>query len=166
MDTLKQKITASIITEFWRMYGGNNNRVTGMNELDLEDSDCDEAKNSSIATGITELMSDQWRFEQTPRFDFASGTVDNHELRFQAYHGVLQHLTLSKQGSVIIKKDEDDFRHEPKLHEIRDWSSILARPSNVVGSKNSGDVPVALVSKVEAIFPPFVGVGHEQKEGD
>ncbi|KAK5283804.1 hypothetical protein LTS13_000389 [Exophiala xenobiotica] len=169
-------ITQSIVREFWRMYGGDQERRAGFNEVTLGSAECAEDTNPEIASGVKELMSNAWRFEQTPRFDFASGTVDGKALTFQANRGVLEHLSLKSVSGGSVERAKSDFKEEIKLHDVKSWkglntggntntntqeqdgqivpeASALAR--NSASSGGGGDVPDALVKRIEAIFPRY-----------
>jgi hypothetical protein len=162
---VKSEITEKIAREFWRMYGGGAQpRRIGWNEVSLGADECAEDKNPEIAAGVAELMSDAWRFEQTPRFDFASGVLGGREVTFQANRGVLEHLVVkgSAGGDVLLeRRRQDGFREPVKLHNVHDWKALFATGSahgakgakDATASDSFGQVSDALVDRIEAIFP-------------
>ncbi|KIW91367.1 uncharacterized protein Z519_08263 [Cladophialophora bantiana CBS 173.52] len=113
---IRAEITEAITREFWKMYGGGDNkaRKPGVDEITIAAS-CPASSSSSssslspegwcnennpaIASGMQELTSASWVFEQTPRFEFASGMVENHEVGLSANRGVLKSLTLRSPGA-------------------------------------------------------------------
>ncbi|KAK5431869.1 hypothetical protein LTR34_004988 [Exophiala xenobiotica] len=171
---VKTGITQSIVREFWRMYGGDQERRAGVNEVTLGSEECAEDTSPEIASGVKELMSNAWRFEQTPRFDFASGTVDGKAVGFQANRGVLEHLSLKSVSGGSVERAKSDFKEEIKLHDVKSWKGLItggntntntqeqagqivpeasALARNSASSGGGGDVPDALVKRIEAVFP-------------
>ncbi len=168
-EEVKQEITQSIVREFWRMYGADQERRTGLNEVTLGSEECAEDTNPDIASGVKELMSNAWRFEQTPRFDFASGTVDGTAVAFQANRGVLEHLSLKSVSGASMERAKSDFKEEIKLHDVKSWKGLITggntqeqngQNSIENSARNSAwsegaDAPDALVKRIEAVFPRY-----------
>lgn len=147
--SLRADITAFIVRQFWTMYGGDKRQEDGINEIELTGPSSYselEGQNLQIADGVSELMSPSWIFEQTPRFDFKSGVLDNHELSFYADKGKLKFLDLespvpgSEQnpGGLIRRKRRKHFggtkgygprENETKLSHVEDWRTLLAQGS-------------------------------------
>lgn len=170
-EETREEITEAIIREFWNLYGTGLSRQPGRNEVTL---DPDEASIPEIAAGVEELMSDAWRFEQTPRFDFASGVLDGAEVQFQANRGVLEHLTVRSVdapatgqdggGGRLLELKKSDFSHQVKLHEVQSWRRLItsgAGDQDVAHKGQTNHLPDALVQRIEAIFPPSSTEGRE-----
>ncbi|EXJ77723.1 hypothetical protein A1O3_09952 [Capronia epimyces CBS 606.96] len=165
---VRTQITEAIIDEFWNMYGAGQTRQPGMNEITIGHLDCAADRNPEVAAGVAELMSDAWRFEQTPRFDFSSGVLDGMSVGFQASHGVLEHLTLKRSdGALLVQKQNDDFGQAVKLSDVKSWRDLVqsgqgpgdsrdqspaVRPAASIAPRNI-NVPDSLIRMVEAIFP-------------
>ena len=148
-DSLRKDITGFVTRQFWTMYGGDEPRRNGVNDITLTSppSHSDLAQqNHKIADGVSELMSPSWVFEQTPRFDFASGMLENHELNFYVDKGRMRYIDLmspvpgSEQdpgGPVWRKRKKQlgDFEgfgpseSEVKLSHVEDWQELLAEDS-------------------------------------
>ncbi|KIV78749.1 hypothetical protein PV11_06362 [Exophiala sideris] len=162
-QALRKEITENIVREFWRMYGGSAQRRVGWNEVTLGAEECAEDKNPEIAAGVAELMSHAWRFEQTPRFDFSSDVLDGLEVAFQANRGVLEHMLVKDPaGGVMVERQKEDLDQPVKLHDVRSWKGLITRGTTQEENKDvatasavPGDVEVsvALVDRIEAIFP-------------
>ncbi|KIX95479.1 uncharacterized protein Z520_08996 [Fonsecaea multimorphosa CBS 102226] len=101
-EVVRAEITEAITREFWKMYGGGEARKPGTDEITLA-AGANEF-NSAIASGVQELTSPSWIFEQTPRFEFASGMLENHEIILSANRGVLKSLTV--QSPVAVPDSE------------------------------------------------------------
>lgn len=96
-DTIRKDITEAIVQRFWDMYGVDQPRVAGVNEITLNPIQSFgelEVQNPFIASGVQELRSPAWIFSETPRFDFKSGMLENHELTFYARGGNILNLEL------------------------------------------------------------------------
>ncbi|KIX05051.1 uncharacterized protein Z518_05923 [Rhinocladiella mackenziei CBS 650.93] len=162
---LKKEITEAIAREFWNMYGDNQTRHTGLNEVTLGPEEREVGGNPEIAAGVRELRSNAWRFMQTPRFSFSSGVLDGAEVSFQAHHGNLECLTL-KLTSKDPQEVSFEWRRNPeddvKLNEVNSWKELLdavQRESKGSAASTLSDstvqVPDALVARLEAVFPRF-----------
>ncbi|KIW46315.1 uncharacterized protein PV06_01994 [Exophiala oligosperma] len=166
-DTLRGEITRHIIREFWLMYGGggggvaDHGRMAGIDEVTLGPEECDHDKNPEIADGVRELMSNEWRFEQTPRFEFASGVLDGAEVELTANRAVVERLALheefaggerSERPRSTVEWDKTDFDGEIKLHDVQSWKRVLGGQNRETESLGVSD---ALVKRIEAIFPSW-----------
>ncbi|OAP54328.1 hypothetical protein AYL99_11429 [Fonsecaea erecta] len=92
-EVVRAEIMEAITREFWKMYGGVDARKPGVVEITLAAGA--EPRNEldpAIAAGVRELTSPSWIFEQTPRFEFASGMLEHHEVKLCANRGVLKSL--------------------------------------------------------------------------
>ncbi|KIW82552.1 hypothetical protein Z517_05579 [Fonsecaea pedrosoi CBS 271.37] len=94
-EAIRVEITEAIKREFWKMYGEDSVRRPGVDEITLPAGTEEyDVLNPVVATGMQELISPSWIFEQTPIFDFASGMLEQHEVQLCANRGVLKTLTL------------------------------------------------------------------------
>lgn len=154
-EEARREITEAIMREFWDMYADDQTRTPGLNEVTLGSAeDGAAASNGEIAAGMEELMSDAWRFEQTPRFDFTSGVLDGAEITFHANHGVLEHLTLrTGSGDDVLQMNKDDFDAPVKLHKVKQWGDVLRPRGDAPTSSKDISMPETLIKRVEAIFP-------------
>ena len=162
-EGLKAAITDSVMAEFLALYGGQS-EMQGQ-PVDVFDEDCKEAKNPAISTGVKELMTSDWRFGQTPRFDFDSGTMDGTQFQFEANRGLIETLRLIDTAATgeryTAEQRLDTLRH---LHSISNWESLidgvgLATPHEdeallePVGLSTRATGNRSLIRRLESIFP-------------
>ncbi|KIW18584.1 hypothetical protein PV08_02872 [Exophiala spinifera] len=173
-ESVREDITRRIAREFWRMYGADRTRAAGINEITLGSEQCvvgaDGDPPSEIANGVRELMSNAWRFEQTPRFDFASGMLDGAEVFLTANRAVLERLAVRKLGEEqLVEWAKADFGREIKLHDLRSWQSLIGGSGRQTGKIDDDEGPRveegvgvgvsdALVKRVGAVFPQWPAV--------
>jgi lipoate---protein ligase len=145
----KNCITEAIATQFWHLYGGSQQGVAGVNEIILSSPVSLEElaeQNPIIAKGHQELASSAWTFEQTPKFDFDSGMLENHAIKFHAVKGVLKQLEVTSPvpgsgespGGMVWRQHKRDFgggaaragtedgEDNIKLHEVKNWRTLVA----------------------------------------
>ena len=156
-NRIKHEITRAIVQQFWDMYTydylheDNVTEVIVSSPNSLEEI---ERQNPIIAAGMKELMSPAWTFGQTPKFDFKSGMLNDHEVNFHAVKGTLKQIELKslvpfpqsspdealwtqrrksvgKAGNQAGMKDEDEV---VKLHEVEDWKSLVSELPQVDAS--------------------------------
>ena len=148
-DRLRDAIIDSVSKEFAVMY----DRPLGKEPTLL--GDYDATGNAKVATGMEELMTDEWRFGQTPRFDFSNGPVDGFELGLHANRGLVERVTLKE----IDTGEQADraLDQELRIWEIQDWSDAL---ENVNGSSTGfrslaakAFSSPAMVRSLQAAFP-------------
>jgi len=146
-DSKKRKelgtvVAKSITTEFWKMYGDNEQPQ----QRELGDPECDAERNSNIAGGVRELMTNAWRFEQTPRFEFDSGEMDGYRVKFEVKNGTFDgpiRVTTSDNESNEIDPTADSMGSNSfPLDGVQGWNAI-------------GGLPKSLLSRLEGIFPSF-----------
>ncbi|RMZ87686.1 hypothetical protein DV736_g5086, partial [Chaetothyriales sp. CBS 134916] len=93
--SLRDSITRAIIQQFRTMYG------QGSEVMEVGDQDLMTEHNSRIRHGANEMATNEWRFGQTPKFDFQSGLVQWHcqedEIVFHCNRGTVGQLT-SRDG--------------------------------------------------------------------
>jgi lipoate-protein ligase A len=152
-NNIRKDITEAIVRQFWAMYGNGQAREHGTSEITLAaptSFDELEEQNPWLAKGVQELMSPAWIFEQTPKFDFKSGMLENHEVDLHADKGALKSLSLrgpvpgsadSPDGLVWRQRRKDfgnteahhsarDGEEKVKLHQVKDWKGLLANTSS------------------------------------
>ena len=121
--------------------------------VNVGSDDCQPEINPKLASGVEELRSDAWRFEQTPKFDVEVGSVEDVPLKMQIKHGQIDtvEITMSHNSAVA----HADFEHGleqalvgRKLHEIKAWHQLL----------NGPQLPQQVVEQLSSIFP-FVSTG-------
>lgn len=154
-----KQITAAIVRQFWSMYGKPD-------ELDLHKTEgkdgCSdsqeirlalptseeelEAQNQLIAQGVAELTSPSWLFDQTPKFDFTSGVLEDHRVDFSAAKASITSLKVSSGDSV----SEEGFGGaiaaesvDTKIYAVNDWKALLP------------NIPTVLARRLGAIFPKY-----------
>ncbi|KAL6242032.1 hypothetical protein RBB50_010943 [Rhinocladiella similis] len=167
---IREEITEHIVREFWRMYGAGQTRRVGINEITLGSEECDDDdeddRNPELAVGVRELMSNEWRFEQTPRFDFASGVLDGTEVTLTANRAVVERLSVQKLGEEPIEWTKDDFDHEIKLHDVQSWKGMFDGgsrgkqvPQNAQQGQGQGTeivgVSDTLIKRIDTVFPQW-----------
>ena len=140
-NEFKEVIVRGIIKEFLKMYGD------GL-EVEVGDEEVQAKENGKISQGVEELKANDWRFLQTPRFEFESGSVDGLELKFDANRGTMGNAILQSYQNDELKTDAAEVR----LYEVKDWSEVLRTLSQGV----EWDVET-LASRLEAIFPRWHG---------
>ncbi|ETN46270.1 uncharacterized protein HMPREF1541_00454 [Cyphellophora europaea CBS 101466] len=89
-DELSQAVQQAIISEFSELYAAGG----GIEAMQLSDQDCHESENASIAQGVKELQSDEWRFCQTPRFSFRCPSGDSRFAGFEVNRGYIERISL------------------------------------------------------------------------
>lgn len=95
-DQLRRTITRAIVQEFKTVYGQSE-------EYEVGDEDCHVVKN------IDEITTNDWKYSQTPRFEF-NRSIDDESIAMSVNHGVVENAS---------------FDVRPILHEVTDWKSIV-----------------------------------------
>ncbi|KIW67727.1 hypothetical protein PV04_06959 [Phialophora macrospora] len=147
-NDIRKDITEAIVRQFWAMYGNGQRREPGVNEITLDaptSFDELEEQNPWLANGVQELMSPAWIFEQTPKFDFTSGMLENHQVDLHANKGALKSISLrspvpgsadNPDGFVWRQRRNDfgnteahhgarDSEEKVKLYQLDDWKALL-----------------------------------------
>ena len=141
-DELRNLVIEAITLEFRKMYGH------GMRTLDVGDDDVYSEGNKKVAEGVGEMMTNEWRFSQTPRFDFNS---EEGEISFHANRGVVEEL--SSRGG---RGDEDVFeKTDLHLHAVQNWPKTL---KEVMGDDQGLSTPwnnKALMEQITGVFPQW-----------
>ena len=148
-DELRDAVIEAITHEFGRMYGAR----TGTREV--SDEDVYAKCSSKIADGVREMMANEWRFGQTPKFEFESGIVgeanEEDQINFHANRGVVERLS-SRVGHGGEEVFEDP---QLRLHTVRDWGKTL---KEVMGNDEALSTPwnnEVLMQRMAAVFPPW-----------
>ncbi len=89
-ERLRDSIITAVSGQFASMYHRPPERETIL----LGDDDATGI--AKVADGVEELMTDEWRFGQTPRFVYNSGVVDGFELGLHANRGLIEKITLTE----------------------------------------------------------------------
>ncbi|OCT52176.1 hypothetical protein CLCR_08411 [Cladophialophora carrionii] len=147
-NNIRKDITEAIVHQFWTMYGTGQLRKPGINEIILsapasfEDL---EEQNPWLAQGVQELVSPSWIFEQTPKFDFRSGMLDNHEVVLHADKGAIRSIgwkspvpgSADNPDGLVWRQRRKDFGktaahhgardsdENVKLYQVQDWQALL-----------------------------------------
>ena len=161
-DKLMQSIINSITTKFLALYCPE--KTTQAQTVEVSDEDCQMETNGTIAAGVEELMTNEWRFGQTPRFDFDSGVLQSLQVQFHANRGVLESLKIkdmTSDGSVAV----EGTPHGPiELHKIDSWKTVIkylqllnqSSDSTASNIKRLGEKVVGngvVMERLESIFP-------------
>ncbi|RMZ75694.1 hypothetical protein DV738_g5346, partial [Chaetothyriales sp. CBS 135597] len=117
---LRDSIMRAVIQQFYATYG------QGSDLIEVGDQDVMAEGNASIRQGADELTTNEWRFGQTPKFEFQSGLVEWHghkdELAFASNRGgAVDQLSLRDGNCRAISIE--DLRLD--LHTVQDWSETL-----------------------------------------
>lgn len=124
-DKLRSQIMDEITQAFLRVYDA---------DIPVEhvgDQDCAQEVNNSIAKGVNELMTDEWRFEQTPRFEFFGKVIDGKQLTLNAKDGYIQEARLGSKGVPVHQRSKVELQRRQKIHEIQNWRDMFS-PSAVI----------------------------------
>ena len=161
---LESAIVDNVTAEFLRLYG--QTRDTQPRPLEVSDQECRLETNVKIADGVNELMSNEWRFGQTPRFDFDSGMVDGSRLQFHSNRGLIETWKLGGKNSDGTIEAEGKTSEPTVLHDIHDWKSVLQglQPTGQGSDQQSGELKelgskvvqnLTLMKQLKSIFPSF-----------
>jgi lipoate---protein ligase len=115
-EQVKGLIINEVASRFWELYGSNDTAV----EEHFTRVSPEKQGMPDIQAGAQELETNEWRFGQTPRFDFDSGPITDIRLRFNANRGGIEQLTLSGSESAVA-----ELRDPVRVQGIQDWASFL-----------------------------------------
>ena len=163
---LESAIVDNVTAEFLKLYGQTRN--TQPRPLEVSDQECRLETNVKIADGVNELMSNDWRFGQTPRFDFDSGMVDGSRLQFHSNRGLIETWKLGEKDRHGNIEAEGKTSEPTVLHDIHDWKSVLQdlQPIGQGPDQQSGELKqlgskvvqnLTLMKQLKGIFPTFTG---------
>ena len=114
--------------------------------------DCQKQVNAEIASGVDELMSDEYRFEQTPGFEVNTGLVDGQGMTFTVKSGLIEAVAMV--GTGFGSDTENQWCQQltgRKLQDVNSWT----------GAQNPLADPVPLLERLDLIFPAVkTGLGH------
>ena len=110
--------------------------------------DCQPEVNTELASGVEELRSDAWRFEQTPRFDVDLGSIDDVTLKIQVNRGQIDNVETTVGQNVAVTNAEMKHQLEGaliglKVHETQDWDQLLS----------GTQLPQQAIERLSSIFP-------------
>lgn len=201
-EILRWRLEANIAAEFRKMYGeeanarvaaskdGSNFTESALSEdIGFQIDESTEA-GAEIMKGVREIISPQWKFEQTPGYvvltkpvesengflppAFPEGVLEGANVFFRVKHGIIQEAELSlshDEGAVTEEKEQIKPRLQArKLHEISDWKAIFAG----LDAWNHADSG-RLADWLSKMFPPLVskplqgpvlGPSHEKIENE
>jgi len=157
----------SLKTTFRTLYNDHNAPY-----VVVGDKDCQREINREIQDDVQEMMTDEWRFCQTPSFEYTSTHKDGSvKLQFDVKHGIIQ-------CPVIQATDEPSARNSgfadlegKKLHEVQSWKEYvpesLDASSAQIESHLANVFPRIDPTKTEAKVPPADDITVEKgaKEG-
>lgn len=158
-----KEITAAIVRQFRSMYRkpdmGSLQETEGKQgcndiqeiTLALPTSDEEvETQNPLIAQGVAELTSFSWLFDQTPKFDFTSGVLEDRRVDFSAAKASITSLKVtggqsaSEKGSGEAAAAAAEAESiDTKIYEVHDWKALLP------------NIPDTLARRIGAIFPKY-----------
>ncbi len=163
-EKLKTAIIDSVMTEFLALYG--NGSAAHRRPVDVTDEDCQEETNPAIAIGVRGLMTNDWRFGQTPRFDFEGGTKDGTQIQFQANRGIIETLAITTTNSGGMFKAKAKLSDSTHVHEIDNWKTAIQHlqfvrqheDQSLLGGEQvcrKAMQDPALMKQLESVFPYF-----------
>lgn len=159
---VKEVMTKAIVQQFWDTYGDGQRRKVGHNEIFLGSEVFQAINNPSLAQGLAELETEAWLYEGTPRFDFASGVVEDTQVKFLANHGAIVSLTVEQHGKqyfveeATLRTVTDQNGYGSKLLSIFDWYNFISARVQEA-SETHLRIPRPLAKRIEAIFPGVKG---------
>ncbi|KAK5094056.1 hypothetical protein LTR70_005498 [Exophiala xenobiotica] len=92
----------------------------------IGDKDCHREVNTEIHEDVQEMMTDEWRFCQTPSFEYASTHSDgNIKLQFDVKHGIIQSAILHAADRTSAANTGFAALEGKKLHEVQSWKGFI-----------------------------------------
>lgn len=157
-EKLREEIVENVTSEFMALCGRGTHDIPGDSVMKVSDIDCDEQINSAIAKGVTELMTAEWRFGQTPRFEFDSGVIDGFQLQLHANRGIIERVKVEGAASDGSMVAEGVFVAQTHLHSIEDWKVTLrdlqtqesSKLKDLIGKASNNKT---LMDRIESTFP-------------
>ncbi|KAI9877612.1 MAG: Biotin/lipoate A/B protein ligase, partial [Watsoniomyces obsoletus] len=124
-ERLRTAIIDRVVEEFLDLYEQGETTADKDFHADVSDDDCREENNSTIASGVSEIMTNEWRFGQTPRFDFHSGEIDGLQVFFHANRGAMGTIKVAGYASQNASSFEAKPNRRTDLNTVRDWEAVL-----------------------------------------
>lgn len=94
--------------------------------IEVGDEDCQHNVNKEIYDDVQEMMTDEWRFCQTPTFEYSSTHgQQNTKLQFQVKHGIIQSPKLDNADKSLTGAKVLADLEGKKLHEIQCWDKFV-----------------------------------------
>jgi lipoate---protein ligase len=121
----KNVIVGKVIDSFLDLYTKDDSSRSSIPITEVSDVDCDEGVNPVIATGVRELIGNDWRFGQTPRFEFRSDVFEEMQVSFTAARGRIEVVKLAEitsRGETVI---EGRVKWDNEVHGMEDWKKII-----------------------------------------
>ena len=142
-----RELTRCMALRFCVMYDYGVEQMTGtvLKTVDVGDAQCDQENHKDIYKDVQELMSDSWRYCQTPSFEYTSPDFDGRALQITVRSGEIISTQVSR-SETQADGGSLEFLHGQKLHEIRDWKSALTHAAGF----GSG-----MLDHLSEIFPPM-----------
>lgn len=135
--------------------------VNGMGDISVEevgDEDCAVDMNGEIYRDAQELMTDDWRFCQTPTFEYRSEDAGGAlKMRFQVKHGLIQNASLEHVELDAEQQLKFAGLEGKKLHEIQSWTSCLP--------PHAGFRHAKACAHLETVFPKIQPAGAAREGG-
>ena len=90
------------------------------------DDDCQWDANIEIHDDVQEMLTNDWRFCQTPSFEYESLHSEGQvKLHFEVKHGIIRSPKLHTRDDSLLGEDDLADIDGKKLHEVRSWDSLL-----------------------------------------
>lgn len=91
------------------------------------DKHCYREVNTEIHEDVQEMMTDEWRFCQTPSFEYASTHSDgNVKLQFDVKHGIIKSPILHAANQTSARNSGFADLEGKKLHEVQSWKGFIS----------------------------------------
>ena len=176
---LRSEIEEEIALEWYKMYGASENLPPKRLELPKlkiqrrkgpikceKPSDDPNDPVTHINKGVRELISPEWKYGQTPRFTFSSSREEDDasvRLLIEANRGVIEQVTLEKDGTTTSVDIGKDSGFQTKVWIIKDWKSWLmdVQKSHEIGLSVVAE-DQSIIDRLEECFPKL---GREFSRG-
>ena len=122
------------------------NSVKDIHVESVGDQDCQLHTNEDIYKDVQELTTDDWRFCQTPTFEYrSSDDVGGLKMQFQVKHGAIQQANLEDVDQDLDQRSRFASLEGKKLHGIQSWAEYF--------SSDEGLRYTEARSHLEEVFP-------------
>jgi lipoate---protein ligase len=166
-ERLRTAIIDRVVEEFLNLYEQDEMTADKDFQVDVSDDDCREENNTAIAAGVSEIMANEWRFGQTPRFDFHSEKVDGLQVFFHANRGAMESIRVAGYASRSGPSFEAKPSGQTDLNTVRDWKAVLtgmklspqATRQEQLSARDLGQKVIQnekIMHRLQHIFPYFV----------
>lgn len=111
------------------------------------DEDCQRDVNKDICDDVQEMTTDEWRFCQTPTFEYGSTHGDgNVKLKFEVNHGIIKSSQANTTDKSLASMDAFACLEGKKLHEVQSWGAFFS-------SESSTSPPTKIINHLATVFP-------------